>query len=747
MDETNKQQMKNIRTAVENLQICNHQEEPPGLADVYGFIKFSGEKCGTTTRHSQYIRLSVATKAETIVKFMYNGWNLPKPDIIISITGGAKNDGMPEQVRKIFQMGLVSAASRANAWLITSGTNAGVVEKVGEAINYCRYNNRKNALDIPCIGIASWGYIAENEQLDNKPIRSLVNVTNTRSIRSFSKRFQHQAIEYISMDNDDRNYIRDYNVKSNKQGECYLEPNHTHFLLIDDGQKNANTVFQLRAAIEKCSRNANLANTANDAVKSLIPIVMVLVEGGTSAILTICEALKCDTPVVVIKNSGRAADLVAKLHACLSDGEIGNDGVGSAHSTRSQTGIARNLQEKIDKIMNEAQIEGFHNVKNDLRETLYKCKHLITIFDFDSKRHRGNFEDVFLESLLKARRNLGTSNEQHSLARELILAIVWHKFNYAEKYHLTDTTISKWASNEDDRRRALVEALYHGQTDWVKLLIELGISLENLTKADLERLYKKSTSNQLPIENAETNIKSIKLRYYSYYFHWNDGNTNNSNDSQQLNDSTRLGESAPLDLFLWAVFFDRFELAIYLCSRIWNIPLALLFGAHIYRRAAKIRQPKDTDIQKQCNKHADQFDTGAASIIKLCFDDDEQFALDLLQRSDITFKNLTPLELAKDAECKSFLASKCVQRHLDNIWYGCINHKREAINFKIFFIIFLGLFSFVLLVDYFPLNIYNESRSGYENLLIPITEIILHVCVWSLIVEEIYQILSAQSSK
>ncbi|CAF4833002.1 unnamed protein product, partial [Rotaria sp. Silwood1] len=221
-----------------------------------------------------------------------------------------------------------------------------------------------------------------------------------------------------------------------------------------------------------------------------------------------------------------------------------------------------------------------------------------------------------------------------------------------------------------------------------------------------------------------------------------------------------------------------------------------------------------------------QFDTGAASIIKLCFDDDEQFALDLLQRSDIAFKNLTLLELAKDAECKSFLASKCVQRHLDDTWYGYINHKREAINFKIFicslflpllpifcffldyiekpknitlniqngskinqsttmhnslefvqherktniswldkinyfykapivrfyyytifFIIFLGLFSFVILVDYFPLNIYNENRSGYKNLLIPITEIILHVCVWSLIVEEIYQILSAQSSK
>ncbi|CAF5002219.1 unnamed protein product [Rotaria sp. Silwood1] len=569
MDETNKEQMKNIQTAVENLQICDHNGTLSQLTDVYGFIKFSGEKFGTTTRLSQYIRLSVATTAETIVKFMYNGWNLPEPDIIISITGGAKNDGMSKQVGKIFQMGLVSAASRANAWLITSGTNAGVVEKVGEAINYCRYNNRKNALDIPCIGIASWGYIAENEQLDNKRTRSLINVTNTRSIRSFSKRFQHQAVEYISMDNDNRNYIRDYNVKSNKPGECYLEPNHTHFLLIDDGQKTADTVLRLRAEIEKHSRITNLSNTANNAVKSLIPIVMVLVEGGISAIQTICEALKCDTPVVVIKNSGRAADLVAELHACLSDGEIDKDRVSSAHSTRSQTSIPENLQEKMDKILHEERIEGLHKVRKDLRDTLYKYKHLVTIFDFDSKRHRGNFEDVFLESLLKARRNLGTSNEQHSLARELILAIVWHKFNYADKYHLTESTISKWASNEDDRRRALVEALYHGQTDWVKLLIELGISLENLTKADLERLYKKSTSNQLSIENEETNIKSIKFRYYSDYFHWNDGNMNNLTDSKQLNDSTRLGESAPLDLFLWAVFFDRFELAIYLCSKIW----------------------------------------------------------------------------------------------------------------------------------------------------------------------------------
>lgn len=53
--------------------------------------------------------------------------------------------------------------------------------------------------------------------------------------------------------------------------------------------------------------------------------------------------------------------------------------------------------------------------------------------------------------------------------------------------------------------------------------------------------------------------------------------------------------------------------------------------------------------------------------------------------------------------------------------------------------LFLALFSFVLLVDYFPLNTYGERRSHVKYLPLPITEIILHIFIWSLIFEEIYQ--------
>jgi hypothetical protein len=57
-----------------------------------------------------------------------------------------------------------------DAWLITSGTNVGVVKEVGEALNNYRYKNHKHGLDVPCIGICTWEYTAGSEQLENLEI-------------------------------------------------------------------------------------------------------------------------------------------------------------------------------------------------------------------------------------------------------------------------------------------------------------------------------------------------------------------------------------------------------------------------------------------------------------------------------------------------------------------------------------------------------------------------------------------------
>ncbi|CAF1368298.1 unnamed protein product [Rotaria sordida] len=809
------ERMQAVQTAVENLKIC--QNDPPyTITQHYGFIKFDENKSDATSRLSQYIRLSLETNAETVVKFMQIGWDLPKPDLIISITGGAKSFDMSARLKKIFQSGLVSVAITTNAWLITAGTNAGVVKEVGEALNNYRYKNRKRELEVPCIGIGSWGYTAGNDQLDKQPSNISANVSNTKRKDSYTKHHQNQEAHSIHMETSNQYGVRNYIVKEKQRKRCDLEPNHTHFLLFDDGQSTADSVLQLRAEIEKCSRNINIETTTEGAVESPIPIVMVLVEGGPSSIRTICQALESNTPVVVIKDSGRAADLVAELHACYSDNESGG---GGGYPTRPPSGFAKGNSKEADinAILAKARadISGLDEVKNDLCRILNERKQLVTIFKFDSKRYRGNLEDAILEILFNAAKFSGDYNEQNRRAIELNLAIAWHKFGYARKHLLTDKTISKW--KKGDLRRGLVDALRRGHVDFVELLIEFGTSLEELTNEDLKELYKKPLiSKQLPLKGKRRHNTWTREEFHLVYLHSTIYDTDKNKIFSKLDDDKPLGKSAPQELFLWAVFLDRYELATYLCSKTWNPSVAPLFGAHIYRRAARLIV--DSDIQQQYEENAQQFDIHAASIIDRCFDTDENFAVDLLKHSAIAFNDIDPLLLARKADCRTFLASKCVQRYLDNEWFGYINYKRKAINFltflcslflplipifcfflpyiekhqnivsstqdrsrdsqstmvhnndesiqrkrkpnvswldkisyfykapivrfyyyTIFFIIFLVLFSFVLLVDYFPLNNYGERRSGFRNITIPITEMILHICIWSLIVEEIRQ--------
>lgn len=56
------------------------------------------------------------------------------------------------------------------------------------------------------------------------------------------------------------------------------------------------------------------------------------------------------------------------------------------------------------------------------------------------------------------------------------------------------------------------------------------------------------------------------------------------------------------------------------------------------------------------------------SIIDRCFDNDEYFAVELLKQPAIAFDNIDLLKIAQEADCRIFLASKCVQRYLDNKW-------------------------------------------------------------------------------
>jgi len=70
-----------------------------------------------------------------------------------------------------------------------------------------------------------------------------------------------------------------------------------------------------------------------------------------------------------------------------------------------------------------------------------------------------------------------------------------------------------------------------------------------------------------------------------------------------------------------------------------------------------------------------EFAIHASTIIDMCFAKKEKCALDILTREIPLYFNKRPLELAEQLDSRVFLATKTVQRYLDQKWYGRLRHQ------------------------------------------------------------------------
>jgi hypothetical protein len=69
-----------------------------------------------------------------------------------------------------------------------------------------------------------------------------------------------------------------------------------------------------------------------------------------------------------------------------------------------------------------------------------------------------------------------------------------------------------------------------------------------------------------------------------------------------------------------------------------------------------------------------EFDEHAAQIIDECYLLNEEFGLQVLTTKSELYFGYSPLDLAEETNSCSFLATKCMQKHLDRLWYGDINY-------------------------------------------------------------------------
>ncbi|XP_063044458.1 transient receptor potential cation channel subfamily M member 7 [Engraulis encrasicolus] len=243
---------------------------------------------------------------------------------------------------------------------------------------------------------------------------------------------------------------------------------HSHFVLVDDGTVGKyGAEVNLRRELEK---HINLQRI-HARIGQGVPVVALIFEGGPNVILTVLEYLQESppVPVVVCEGTGRAADILAYVHKQTEEGGGLPDGVEA------------DIIATIKKTFNFSHSDAIH-----LFQTLMECmknKELITVFHVGAEDHQ-DIDVAILKAFLK-----GTNAPAFD---QLVLTLAWNRVDIAKDHVLVYGQQLLVASLE----QAMLDALVMDRVDFVKLLIENGVSMHRfLTINRLEELY---NTKQIP---------------------------------------------------------------------------------------------------------------------------------------------------------------------------------------------------------------------------------------------------------
>uniref|UniRef100_A0A3Q3KGY4 Transient receptor potential cation channel, subfamily M, member 2 n=1 Tax=Mastacembelus armatus TaxID=205130 RepID=A0A3Q3KGY4_9TELE len=626
-----------------------HVREVP--TDAFGDITFGslGQKPG------KYARVSTNTSPDILYQLLTEQWKLSPPNLLISVTGGAKDFYLKARLKNMFRRGLIKVAQTTGAWIITGGTHVGVMKHVGQAVRDNVLSCSSTQGRVVAIGVATWGIIHNRDSL-------------VYSEGCFPAQ-----------------YVMD--VKG--QGRLSnLDNNHTHFLLVDDGTHGHYGVeIELRSRLEKCISEKHLGNRESGAT---IPVVCVVLDGGPGTLNTMYNTILNGTPCVVLEGSGRVADLIADV----------------AELPLSQITIAL-IHQLMKKFFSQAY-DNFTDLEiitwTKMIQDIIRRPHLLTVFRVSEECH-WDVDVAILQALLKASRTNKSQGTEYWKS-QLELAIAWNRVDIAETEIFTED--SQWESSE--LHWAMFSALVGNKPEFVRLLLENGVSLREFLQDEqtLRELYTRlpnciflsklakrvqSSRKQLLKTRGQSHLgqeKIITMSHVSdevrhllgsftkplypsstmtYPFKMTIEDISLSVISEGSLRATIVEERDPgKDLFLWAVVQSNKELAEIAWEQCRDCTSAALAASKILKKMAE--DIKDTDKAEEMKELANHYEKHAIGVFSECYNSDQERAQKLLVRASPLWGRTTCLRLALEANDKSFVAQSGVQNLLTQIWCG-----------------------------------------------------------------------------
>uniref|UniRef100_A0A2I3TFK1 Transient receptor potential cation channel subfamily M member 8 n=1 Tax=Pan troglodytes TaxID=9598 RepID=A0A2I3TFK1_PANTR len=590
-----------------------HTKEFP--TDAFGDIQFE-----TLGKKGKYIRLSCDTDAEILYELLTQHWHLKTPNLVISVTGGAKNFALKPRMRKIFSR-LIYIAQSKGAWILTGGTHYGLMKYIGEVV---RDNtiSRSSEENIVAIGIAAWGMVSNRDTL----------------IRNCDAEGYFLA-QYL-MDDFTRDPL------------YILDNNHTHLLLVDNGCHGHPTVeAKLRNQLEKYISERTIQDS-NYGGK--IPIVCFAQGGGKETLKAINTSIKNKIPCVVVEGSGQIADVIASLV--------------EVEDALTSSAVKEKLVRFLPRTVSRLPEEETESWIKWLKEIL-ECSHLLTVIKMEEAG-----DEIVSNAISYALYKAFSTNEQDkdNWNGQLKLLLEWNQLDLANDEIFTNDR--RWESA--DLQEVMFTALIKDRPKFVRLFLENGLNLRKfLTHNVLTELFSNhfSTLVYRNLQIAKNSYNDALLTFvwklvanFRRGFRKEDRNGRDEMDIE-LHDVSPITRHPLQALFIWAILQNKKELSKVIWEQTRGCTLAALGASKLLKTLAKVKN--DINAAGESEELANEYETRAVELFTECYSSDEDLAEQLLVYSCEAWGGSNCLELAVEATDQHFIAQPGVQWYVNGVNY------------------------------------------------------------------------------
>uniref|UniRef100_H2ZBZ0 TRPM SLOG domain-containing protein n=1 Tax=Ciona savignyi TaxID=51511 RepID=H2ZBZ0_CIOSA len=621
--------------------------------DAFGELNFMGAK----NKYAKYIRLSDKTEPSHIYDHLVEEWGLNPPNLIISVTGGASNFSMQSRLTKEFRRSLIKLAESTRAWIVTGGTNTGVMKHVGKAVN--EHSAVKSSSEkVVTLGIATWGIV--------KNRKNLIRPSN------------------------DPEWQAEYNINPetiNPKTESLLDLNHSHFILVDDGSKNKfGKEIELRTKLEAFIASKHSGNEK-------VLLVALIVQGGPGSLnvsqtnVDSIASMYC-TPVVVVAGSNNCK-FTLQTNVSINLNFSSNFNL-RYFNVSSEFGMA----------IKEEKLAQWTQTANEC----IAMKDMLNIYRLDSSVDAQNLDVAILQALLSA----SSSNPEEKLN----LSVAWNRSDLARSSILTDDTYIRLNA-------PFITAMKEDKHEFVKLFLNHGVDLSTIFPPDeILSLRKRRRfcsicwkSTQAAINNQiilNPFIFPFINQKYSPFAHIQFKTKLNL---LHIVLASLLSYDPLKELFQLCILLNRREMSFVLWESMKEKLSAAIAATKMLKSMAKKAEDKETVSESddlQC--HADDYEAHSIGILSECYNENEEKTGNLLLRRLPKWGNLTPLQIAVNAKDRAFVSHPAVQILLSQIWKGQLMENTHTLKIIFSALCFPLIF---FLISFNGLSLYKREKFMY----------------------------------